>query len=192
MASLPKWWEDDFYRKDVLLFTERLDKNEMKKIINSLELKDERLHFGQLGVYWVKYDKSTYSQTAYHKKLLKTPFYPDITIRNARTFSKIGHFLRMQINLGRNNMSLLEKIRVTQAFLESKGIEKPEFGLILGSGLGELAEEVEDAVVIAMRIFQTGDNQRLLVMLVNLYMVHCLDVRFWLYKDVSISMKEIR
>ena len=45
-------------------------------------------------------------------------------------------------------MSLLEKIRVTQAFLESKGIEKPEFGLILGSGLGELAEEVEDAIVI--------------------------------------------
>ena len=96
VASLPKWWEDDFYRKDVLLFTERLDKNEMKKIINSLELKDEILHFGQLGVYWVKYDKSTYSQTAYHKKLLKTPFYPDITIRNARTFSKIGHFLRMK------------------------------------------------------------------------------------------------
>ena len=45
-------------------------------------------------------------------------------------------------------MSLLEKIRVTQAFLESKGIEKPEFGLILGSGLGELAEEVQDAIVI--------------------------------------------
>jgi uncharacterized protein (DUF1697 family) len=96
VASLPKWWEDDFYRKDVLLFTERLDKNEMKKVINSLELKDEILHFGQLGVYWVKYDKSTYSQTAYHKKLLKTHFYPDITIRNARTFSKIGHFLRMK------------------------------------------------------------------------------------------------
>ena len=32
-------------------------------------------------------------------------------------------------------MSLLEKIRVTQTFLENKGIEKPEFGLILGSGL---------------------------------------------------------
>ncbi|MBS6506469.1 MAG: purine-nucleoside phosphorylase, partial [Streptococcus vestibularis] len=45
-------------------------------------------------------------------------------------------------------MSLLEKIRVTQAFLESKGIEKPEFGLILGSGLGELAEEIENAVVV--------------------------------------------
>ena len=93
---MPKWWSEDFYRKDVLFFTERLDKNEMKKIINSLELKDEILHFGQLGVYWVKYDKSTYRQTAYHKKLLKTLFYPDITIRNARTFSKIGHFLRMK------------------------------------------------------------------------------------------------
>ncbi|MBM7641750.1 purine-nucleoside phosphorylase [Streptococcus loxodontisalivarius] len=45
-------------------------------------------------------------------------------------------------------MSLLENIRVTQAFLESKGIEKPEFGLILGSGLGELAEEIDNAIVI--------------------------------------------
>ena len=96
VESLPEWWQDDFYRKDVLLFTERLDKNEMKKVINSLELKDEILHFGQLGVYWGKYDKTTYSQTTYHKKLLKTPFYPDITIRNARTFSKIGHFLSMK------------------------------------------------------------------------------------------------
>lgn len=63
---------------------------------DSTLMKDEILHFGQLGVYWIKYDKSTYSQTAYHKKLLKTHFYPDITIRNARTFSKIGHFLRMK------------------------------------------------------------------------------------------------
>ncbi|ESV55073.1 purine nucleoside phosphorylase [Streptococcus agalactiae LMG 14747] len=45
-------------------------------------------------------------------------------------------------------MSLLEKIRVTQSFLESKGIQSPEFGLILGSGLGELAEEIENAIVV--------------------------------------------
>lgn len=45
-------------------------------------------------------------------------------------------------------MSLLEKIRVTQSFLESRGIQSPEFGLILGSGLGELAEEIENAVVV--------------------------------------------
>lgn len=98
VASLPKWWEDDFYRKDVLLYTERLDKNEMRNVIESLELGDEIIHLGQLGIYWCKFDKSSYNQTAYHKKLLKASFYPSITIRNARTFSKIGHFLRMKSN----------------------------------------------------------------------------------------------
>ena len=78
------------------LYTERLDKNEMRNVIESLELGDEIIHLGQLGIYWGKFDKSSYNQTAYHKKLLKAPFYPYITIRNARTFSKIGHFLRMK------------------------------------------------------------------------------------------------
>ena len=45
-------------------------------------------------------------------------------------------------------MSLLENIRVTQSFLESKGMTEPEFGLILGSGLGELADEITDAIVV--------------------------------------------
>lgn len=39
-------------------------------------------------------------------------------------------------------MSLMTKINETKDFLVTKGIETPEFGLILGSGLGELAEEV--------------------------------------------------
>ena len=42
--------------------------------------------------------------------------------------------------------SLSEKIKVTAAFLKEKGMTEPEFGLILGSGLGELAEEIENAV----------------------------------------------
>lgn len=45
-------------------------------------------------------------------------------------------------------MTLVEKIYETKAFLEAKGMEKPEFGLILGSGLGELAQEIEQAIVI--------------------------------------------
>lgn len=45
-------------------------------------------------------------------------------------------------------MSLLEKIYETRGFLQEKGMAAPEFGLILGSGLGELAEEVENAIVI--------------------------------------------
>lgn len=45
-------------------------------------------------------------------------------------------------------MSLMTKINETKDFLQFKGIKAPEFGLILGSGLGELAEEIENAVVI--------------------------------------------
>ena len=96
LASLPKWWSEDFYRKDVLFFTERLDKNILMTTISSFDLGDEILHIGQLGVYWGKYSKTSYNQTAYHRKLLKTPFDSNVTIRNARTFSNIGHFLRMK------------------------------------------------------------------------------------------------
>ncbi len=44
--------------------------------------------------------------------------------------------------------TLLEKIYETRDFLRDKGMTNPEFGLILGSGLGELAEEIENAIVI--------------------------------------------
>ena len=36
-------------------------------------------------------------------------------------------------------MTFLDKINETAAFLKGKGVEAPEFGLILGSGLGELS-----------------------------------------------------
>ncbi|WP_164682756.1 purine-nucleoside phosphorylase [Streptococcus hyointestinalis] len=45
-------------------------------------------------------------------------------------------------------MTLVEKINETCDFLRQKGMTAPEFGLILGSGLVELAEEVENAVVL--------------------------------------------
>ncbi|KXT76951.1 purine-nucleoside phosphorylase [Streptococcus sp. DD12] len=45
-------------------------------------------------------------------------------------------------------MTLVEKINETAAFLKDKGMLAPEFGLILGSGLGELAEEIEHAIVV--------------------------------------------
>ena len=45
-------------------------------------------------------------------------------------------------------MTFLDKINETAAFLRDKGIQEPEFGLILGSGLGELAEEIENPVVV--------------------------------------------
>ncbi|WP_202710892.1 purine-nucleoside phosphorylase [Sporosalibacterium faouarense] len=45
-------------------------------------------------------------------------------------------------------MNLLEKIKETSRFVEKKTSVKPEIGIILGSGLGPLAEEIEDAVRI--------------------------------------------
>ena len=44
--------------------------------------------------------------------------------------------------------TIIEKIEEARQFLVSKACDAPEFGLILGSGLGELAEEIDNAVVI--------------------------------------------
>ncbi|MGX7196318.1 purine-nucleoside phosphorylase [Enterococcus olivae] len=46
-------------------------------------------------------------------------------------------------------MSLKEKLVETASFMKEKGVKEIDFGLILGSGLGELADEIEDAVVIS-------------------------------------------
>ena len=39
-------------------------------------------------------------------------------------------------------------IQETSAFIQAAGVGPVEFGLILGSGLGELADEIEDKVVV--------------------------------------------
>ena len=53
-------------------------------------------------------------------------------------------------------MTLLEKINGNSCLFEGKGMEAPEFGLILGSGLGELAEEIENPVVVDYSEFKLG------------------------------------
>lgn len=45
-------------------------------------------------VFSGKNSEESYYATAYHKYLLKMPFYRNITIRNANTFDKIGQFLK--------------------------------------------------------------------------------------------------
>ena len=94
LENLPKWWTKDLARKDVLFYTEGLDVEQVIATVESLELKDEVLHFGKLGIFWGKFSEETYSKTAYHKYLLKMPFYRHITIRNAKTFDKIGQMLK--------------------------------------------------------------------------------------------------
>ncbi|MBA5271096.1 purine-nucleoside phosphorylase [Enterococcus hirae] len=43
---------------------------------------------------------------------------------------------------------LSEMLQETTQFILGKGVKEIDFGLILGSGLGELAEEIEEAIVI--------------------------------------------
>ena len=94
LKNLPAWWNEDLTRKDVLFYTESLDVDQVIEKVNSLELKDEVLHFGRLGIFWGKFSEESYYATAYHKYLLKMPFYRQITIRNAKTFDKIGQMLK--------------------------------------------------------------------------------------------------
>ena len=94
LNNLPDWWTKDLARKDVLFYTEDLDVDQVIEKVNSLELVDEVLHFGKLGIFWGKLSEASYYKTAYHKHLLKMPFYHQITIRNAKTFDKIGQFLK--------------------------------------------------------------------------------------------------
>ena len=94
LRNLPDWWNHEMARKDVLFYTEGVDVDQVIEKVNSLELVDEVLHFGKLGIFWGKISEDSYYATAYHKYLLKMPFYRQITIRNAKTFDKIGQMLK--------------------------------------------------------------------------------------------------
>ena len=94
LKNLPDWWTKDLARKDVLFYTEGLDVAQVIETVESLELEDEVVHFGRLGIFWGKFSEESYSKTAYHKYLLKMTFYRQITIRNAKTFDKIGQMLK--------------------------------------------------------------------------------------------------
>jgi len=94
LRNLPDWWNHEMARKDVLFYAEGLDVDQVIKKVNSLELEDEVVHFGKLGIFWGKFSEESYYATAYHKYLLKMPFYRHITIRNAKTFDKIGQMLK--------------------------------------------------------------------------------------------------
>ena len=93
LANLPTWWDENLARKDVLFYTDQVDQADAQRRIEALPLGDEVVHFGQLGVYWGKYEEKEYLKTAYHKHLLKEPFYKLVTIRNGKTFVKLGDYL---------------------------------------------------------------------------------------------------
>ncbi|HEM6301984.1 TPA: DUF1697 domain-containing protein [Streptococcus suis] len=93
VGQLPAWWEEDMARKDVLFYTEGMNKAGLMSYVDSLKLGDEVLHISDRAIYWGKYSESSYQQTAYHKQLAKSPFYKQVTIRNGNTFSALSNYL---------------------------------------------------------------------------------------------------
>ena len=89
LKNLPSWWNNDFYRKDVLFYSEDIDFSSIKERINNMPLNEENVYFGKRAVFWGKFNEKNYLKTAYHKYLIKESFYKDVTIRNGRTFMKI-------------------------------------------------------------------------------------------------------
>ena len=79
--------------RDVLFYTDQVDYEHMKARIQAMPLHDEVVHFGDRAVFWGKYTESEYLKTSYHKYLLKEDFYPQITIRNGKTFDKLRDLL---------------------------------------------------------------------------------------------------
>lgn len=81
-------------RRDVLFVTEGCGFQEMKECLLSMQLHNELVHFAHNTVFWGKIDEREFLKTAYHKELIKMPFYKQITIRNGKTFDMLGVFLQ--------------------------------------------------------------------------------------------------
>lgn len=88
-GSLPSWWYEDMARKDVLFFTDSVNREDTRRRIDAMKLGNEKIHFGKTAIYWGKYSMDDYSKTAYAKYVLSQPFYKQVTIRNGNTYHKI-------------------------------------------------------------------------------------------------------
>ena len=63
--------------------------------VESLELKDEVVHFGRLGIFWGNSLKNPTMQLPITSTLLKMPFIRNITIRNAKPLTKLVKMLKI-------------------------------------------------------------------------------------------------
>ena len=49
----------------------------------------EHLYFGDTAFFYSNRNQTAYLNSNYHKKLIKSPFYKSLTIRNGKIFQKI-------------------------------------------------------------------------------------------------------
>lgn len=93
---LPAWWNTELARRDVLFFTDEVDRPAMLSSLQSMPLRNEILHIGKLAVFWGKYDEAEFLKTAYHRLLLRQPYYRQISIRNGNTFDRLAELCRTE------------------------------------------------------------------------------------------------
>ncbi len=92
-------------------------------------------------------------------------------------------------------MDIMEKLSESKAYIESKlGGKKPVIGLILGSGLGEMADTIEDAIVIDYHDIPhfpvstvPGHKGRLVIGDLEGKTVLCMQGRFHYYEGYSMD-----
>ncbi len=87
---------------------------------------------------------------------------------------------------------LSEMLQETTQFILEKGVKEIDFGLILGSGLGELAEEIEEAIVIPYDQIPFFPTSTVVGHAGQLVYGTLSGKKFWQCKDDSIFMKVIQ
>ena len=93
LDELPAWWHGEVARRDALFYTRGLDRDHVRERIETMELGDEAVYFGEHAVFWGKFDEKSFLKTAYHKRLLREDFYRQVTIRSGSTVEKIAAML---------------------------------------------------------------------------------------------------
>ena len=88
-------------------------------------------------------------------------------------------------------MQMIEKVGEAVKFLQSKGFEDPEFGIILGTGLGALADEMKLSMSSYIRIFLIFQSLRLNFIKGSLCMELWKAKKWWLCREGFITMKDI-
>ncbi len=92
-------------------------------------------------------------------------------------------------------MDLMEMLSESKAYIESKlGGRKPQIGLVLGSGLGDMADSIEDAVIIDYHDIPhfpvstvPGHKGRLVIGKLEGKLVLCMQGRFHYYEGYSMD-----
>lgn len=95
--SLPVWWQNQYYRKNVLFYLQDGTKAIKLGLIEQISNNgNEKIHFGKNAIFWAVLNEEDYQKSFYHKTLLTLPIYKNVTIRNEKTYQKLISMLTIK------------------------------------------------------------------------------------------------